>query len=401
MVHRKLPLLAVGALGLLLSATVYLVRLLPWGHGWLLSLTLVTLAVFAMGGGLVRLLLHLNGEDEAETPTIRIDASTWAIHLFSAVAGWLGALMALLLFGTFFTLSLRMDLESTRFLAGAAGVLLLLAVRIRLPRAASTLHTHFWLAVSLSAQGLLLFALFGVFHHSEQAFFATAALLEALLFFAVPRGFHRAVSAFFFFAALLFWSRTLHLPQLYWIAAATALTAALGSPLYRRFPGAAVTLAYGLIPAVLAGEFLSLAARMPGMAGGWSVHHPATLFAPLLPPLFALAGTAAGWILSRDERTKLPGPATAFLTGAVTALAAYHHPGAGLGILAAVLGTWRGERILVIFGLLIALAGMGLYYYTLERTLLYKAAALAITAALLLGIDLLIRRFCEAGGDHA
>jgi len=354
-----------------------------------------------MGAGLVRLLLHLNEEEEAETPTIRIDASAWAIHLFSAVAGWLGALMALLLFGTFFTLSLRMDLESTRFLAGAAGVLLLLAVRIRLPRAASTLHTHFWLAVSLSAQGLLLFALFGLFRHSEQAFFATAALLEALLFFAVPRGFHRAVSTFFFFAALLLWGRTLHLPQIYWIAAATALTAALASPIYRRFSEGATSLAYGLIPAALAGELLSLAAKVPGISEGWGVHRAAAELGPLLPLLFAFVGAASGRVLAREERSELSPPVTALLAGVVTALAAYHHPGAGLGILAAMLGTWRGERILGIFGLLIALAGMGLYYYTLDRTLLYKAAALAITAALLLGIDLLIRRFCEAGGDHA
>ena len=116
-----------------------------------------------------------------------------------------------------------------------------------------------------------------------------------------------------------------------------------------------------------------------------------------LPPWLGTAALAIVFVVAigkllADARvawTSLTGM-SALLAGLAVVLAAWPIPGVIVALLVLLLAFAAGQRVLMGLATLALLFALGHYYYSLQSTLLAKAAALFVTGVLLVGARYLV-----------
>ncbi|OVZ55829.1 hypothetical protein CDO44_21980 [Pigmentiphaga sp. NML080357] len=318
--------------------------------------------------------LHAGGLVDGAPPGSPADGppAPWHVRAMLAVCGWLGGLLLLVFLGLVVP-----DPFDERSLA-VAGVLLVLAAGVLFRGKASELRAQFALSLCLAGYGAIAVAA-GLWLSAAQAW-AAAALAGAALAVAMPDRTARTFGVAAAFLAAEGGIRALDWPSP--VAAVAAWTCTIcwlaETRLAYRLGERQAPLAWG---ATLALWALGLASGLWSAVGmetpaGWRAVSWGLALLAALPLAFA------AWRLSA-----LAGqPARGWATGAALAvvLAGAWAQGVAFGLLTAVLGYSRGRGPLWKGGLMVALWGVGWFYYAQHWTLPRKAAMLLALGVVLL-----------------
>jgi hypothetical protein len=320
---------------------------------------------------------------EARTP--------WYVRSMLGTAGWIGAMFLFSFVGAAFAFVLQNAAAS--FVTGAGLCAVAVAIFRGVPKSGAL--AQFGLAMSLVAQGLLLYGASQLFKNSIAGIATYAALQQALLFVLVPGYTHRvwtavsaalaatyvmvdaglfaftpaAVSALFLWAALsefrLAHRGALIRPAIYGLALASVLTSVMHGSLISAL---IVDHGHRLFslgePGLWLGRLASVAVLF------WAV-----------TALLAREGLA---LSSGQGRVGLAG---AFILGAVSIKA----PGVGPAAAILIVGYANADRVLAGLGILALLGYLSHYYYSLEVTLLAKSGLLVAAGLALLAAQLAMR----------
>jgi Domain of unknown function (DUF4401) len=256
-------------------------------------------------------------------------------------------------------------------------------------------------AASLAGQGLLAF---GLLEHGwrDAAPWLGIAAFELVLIALASDYLHRVLSTLAVAFALRMALEALGWAALFPALLAGALVAVHGSDV--RSPERAALVAPAttglvlalllVIPAALLWGDLFVARRAMALAAVAPWLGPATL------AVVFVAATAKLLAEARVAWTSFAGMA-ALLAALVVVLFAWPVPGVIIALLVLLLAFSASQRVLMGMALLALLFALGHYYYSLQFTLLVKAAALLATGILLVGARFLVRvavpREAEAG----
>lgn len=329
-----------------------------------------------------------------EAPPASAMTAPWFVRVMLGVAGWIGAVFLLLFVGL--ALSEVIKSSAASFIVGliactTAGVLFR-------AKPDSDFATQFALAVSLSGQALVLFALAQEMKANLGVIALSMSVFQAVLFFTIPNSVHRVWSAWTGGTAVVFaltdWHLHAYAPGLLSVACAWiwlnefqyakngAMLRAGGYGLVLTLMGAAGMAA--VTSGAVLWEFgdqrvgadsayhVWFGAGMSGIVLLWAVHR-------LLVREAVLPGTGASWRI--------------LAAASILAVASLKAPGLAPATLILLLGYANGNRVLVGLGVVALLSYLSFYYYSLEVTLLHKSALMVATGVALLAVRLLLQKW--------
>jgi hypothetical protein len=349
------------------------------------------------GAGLVA--GELPGAGEARAP--------WFVRLMLGIAGWVGALFLLGFVGVGFVFVMESSIAS--FVVGA-GACALSVVIFRAARK-NDFVAQFGLAVSLAGQALMVFGAAQWFERSTTGIALYIALQQALLFVLVPNLVHRlwaalscALAAAYAMldAGLYAFTPAATTAAFAWAALSEFRFARQGEMLRAGVYGLALT---AVVAAVMHGHLLG---GLPlgfgrrvfelGQTGAWLGR-----IASLAVLLWAVV-----MLLRREGLALSSGQGRIGLVGAaILGLASIKAPGVGPAAAILIVGYANADRVLAGLGIFALLGYLSHYYYSLQATLLEKAALLAAAGIALLVARLAMRHWWPAeraetgGANHA
>ena len=342
--------------------------------------------------------LQSQGMVDGEMPTTILEAP-WYVRLLTGFAGWLAALFMLGFLGAAF--ELVFDNPAVATVLGL--VMIGLAWWLMAGQQMNDFKNQFVLAMSLAGQGLVVYAIFDVFHDLDAVCWLLVAVLQIVLSWVMPNSLHRLWSAF---AAGMALCIALAYGHVFFIQ--TALLMAVVALAWLRelewlqWHDRLKPIAYGLTLALLyqasSGQFYR--AMLDIML---SVHDKnALLDRPWLgDALSGLVMLAMVWfLLKQHSKTVTEKYRLVVMSGAgVLILASLEIHGLTIGVMVMLLGFANGNRILTGLGIISLLFYISSYYYLLDTTLLYKAGHLAMVGLLLLGARLLMHHYLGKGRE--
>ena len=324
-----------------------------------------------------------------ECPATGPEPSPWYVRTMVGVAGWIAAAFLLGFLGLALTFI-------TRNGPAAIGVgMLLCAAAIMMLRTSSSQEflAQFALAASLAGQALVVTGLFEALPNRTPAVFIIIAVFEAALAMLASYSVHRTWSAFAaalaIFLALHEWRATPLFPGLAALAFA-ALQAAETRLVARaslwRATSAGVALALlAMVPAasLLDVSWLSGQAH-PGRTGTGTVTGTV---------LMGLVLTGAVVVLLRGAGVGLSSRVgiTALVSAPVLVAAAWPMPGVIAGTVVALCAFAVGRYAVTALGLVIAVAALSYYYYSLDVPLMTKALSLLAAGGVLIAVRYMLR----------
>lgn len=319
-------------------------------------------------------------------------ASTWYVRILLGVAGWLGSLLVLGFLGVLLHSLLRHG--SARISLGVLACGLAVGLFHAGTGSKKAMADEFALALSLAGQILFLSGIFEPFHGGWQ--WLVGAGLYGLLLALVPDFLHRLWCALILLIILALWLGNFRM-----LALLGGLMTLVSLPLWfysdrspfldRLFR----PLAYGLTLGVLGFQGLDFFLVSHGDLGFWprSLGYFGSIswggWLPWLAHgLFSLSLLlVVGQILQRAGRPLLARPGLLWLAVAVLiALLTFPAPGLTLALTLMLIGFAQGNRVLLALGLAAAIASLSHLYYQLHLNLATKAAVLAGTGLVLLGL---------------
>jgi hypothetical protein len=333
--------------------------------------------------------LQAEGLVAGELPASDAATSPWFVRVMLGIAGWIGALFLLGFVGASFEFLMRSS--------GAAFVVGVIACSIAgaLFRAKpdSDFTTQFCFAFSLAGQGLMIAGLGNALHQTGPVALGTS-LFELVLFAAIPNFVHRVwtatAGAGAIAIALADWHLLSYAPGLLAMACAWVWLKEFSYP---RHGALLRSGGYGLVLALAA----AVAIRAWNNGGSlWyersGLHHESP-YAPWIGAILggiALLGAVRG-LLRREGVEPASHSGLGLLAAAgIVALAALKAPGLAPASLVLLLGYGNGNRVLAGLGVVALLGYLSIYYYSLEATLLYKAAVMAAAGLALLAARLVL-----------
>ena len=328
----------------------------------------------------------------------QLSQSPWYIKVLLALAGWLAALF----FFAFFALTLT-DITDDIIVRALLGLAMLLAAYFILRSPQSEFLEHVGLAVSLSGQALIAWALFEFLEFKEQEIWLIAALIQLLLAWFMPSFLHRVFSAFIATYAFSVFMALVGLPALFssiimFVCAWLWLHEFQVKQYIPRFRAMAYGLTLGLIMIKSASP---LAWLWPEQNGANNVSQ---WLDEVLNCLILLYVTAV--LLKRYKIAFSTTPSIAALVATlVIGLASMQAPGLATAVMLIVLSFAASHRVLMGLGLMSALFYMAKYYYSLELSLNQKAISLIILGLILLaltkGLALWQQKVAQGEPPHA
>lgn len=331
-----------------------------------------------------------------ERPLPGVVVAPWFVRAMLGVSGWIGALFLL----TFVGMGLSFVMESTvaSFGFGLAACVTAGALFRFYPD--KDFVNQFGLAVSLSGQVLLLFALNKGFGGHMSAVAMSMSLFQAVLFFFIPNYVHRVwtawTSASCLIAVLVDWHVQVYAPGLLSVLCAWVWLNEFQHPRH------GVTLragGYGLILALMCAM-----AIIASTSGTWfrfdgTARSPSSIYHVWIGA--SLGGAALLWtvwrLLGRETvaPTSREGKYVLGVAG-IFALASMKAPGLAPATLILLLGYGNGNRVLSGMGVVTLLGYLSFYYYSLEATLLFKSAVMIATGLSLLAIRVMLQTWWPA-----
>ena len=337
---------------------------------------------------------------EGELPAASEASSPWFVRAMLGIAGWIGALFLLGFVAVGFAVIVRS--AGALLVVGTLACAAATVVFRLLPR--GDFASQFALAVSLAGQAMMAVALYELLRApasgGQVAAFAVA-VQQALLFALVPNFVHRVWTAWTASLAAL-----LALGAGFAGFAPALASAAFVAVSLREFDHARqATLvraaAYGLalttvhfvvMPHLLVSAWLWGPAFPGGAARGNAWLEAAACGAVLLVAVLA--------ILRREGVAPGSGPGRSALGGAlVLALVALKAPGVAAATVVLLAGYANANRVLAGLGVLALIAYLSYYYYSLQATLLEKAALLGAAGLAVLAARFALQRWWPQAAD--
>jgi len=317
------------------------------------------------------------------------DRSPWYVRAMLGIAAWLAAVFLLTFVGIALSGLLR---NATAALAVGIGICGGAIVVLRMVPA-SVFVAQLAVASSLAGQGLIAFGLLDHGGWREAEPWLAIVAFEVVLIALAPDYLHRVLST---------------------LAAAFALRIALGAIGWA-----------ALFPAVLAVAFVATqgtATRLPTRGALWTPVATGLVIALLLlvpsmlvlnefwggprsalqfiafPPWLGTTALTAVFVVAIGKLLWEAGVAwtssmgvSALLGALAVVVAAWPIPGVMVALLMLLMAFAAGQRVLIGLAILALLAALGEYYYSMQATLLVKAAALFATGVVLIGSRMLVR----------
>jgi hypothetical protein len=334
-----------------------------------------------------------------DCPVVEGTPVPWYVRAMLGVAGWIAAVFLLGFVGTALAFVARSGPAAV-----TVGLLLCAAaVAALLVLSAQEFFAQFALAVSLAGQALVAGGLMQTFPGHDGAVYVAVAGFETVLVLLAPYSVHRTWCAF---AAALAVFLALHEAR----AAALFPGLAAGGFVALQLAETRRAAQASLFRATSAGVVLALLATVPASSaldaswlGGQAASTRVTAWTALGALLVAavLAGTAAslvarsGVALSSRAGLATVGGALAF------GVAAWPVPGVLAAVVVTVSAFAAGRAAMTGLGLLATAAALSHYYYSLEASLLAKAASLLAAGAVLIACRYAFRAWIGARTQEA
>ncbi len=335
---------------------------------------------------------------EGTMPEAAPEDSAWYIRAMIGVAGWIAAIFVLGFVGVGLAWSIKRGGPSL-----AAGIVLLGGAALLLrARAGAAFAGQFALAAAFAGQALIAWGLYDLFKADRFVGFLALAVIEVVLVVLITHSVHRVFAAFACVAAVwgaLSVERAGGLLPGFIAIAFAAMT--LGETRHARH-------AHLLRPASV-GIALALLLFAPATAWGLQWLQPGlradgSMSASIGAALVAAALVGTVFVLVR--RYGIAGSAlgaSALLTSALIAVAAWQVPGLTGAITIVACAFATGRKALTGLGLVGVAVMLGHYYYSLQTTLLVKSGTLVATGSVLLVAGYVLMRLAgsRAGDNHA
>jgi hypothetical protein len=316
------------------------------------------------------------------------DRSPWYVRAMLGIAAWLAAVFLLAFLGIALSGVLRNDTAAIAIGVGVCGVAI--AVLRLVP--ANVFVTQLAVASSLAGQGLIAF---GVLDHGgwrDAGPWLAIAALEIVLIALAPDYLHRVLSTLAAAVAMRMALGALGWAALFPALLAAVLVAAQGN-------GSRVLTRGALWTPVATGLVLALLLLVPSALVWneiWGVRSALQFVA--VPPWVGTVALAVVFVVAiarllMEARVAWTSPAAAAALLAALAIvaAAWPVPGVIVALLLLLLAFAAGQRVLMGLAIVALLFALGHYYYSMQSTLLMKAAALFVTGVLMIGARFLVQ----------
>jgi len=328
------------------------------------------------------------------------DRSPWYVRAMLGIAAWLAAVFLLAFLGIGLSGVLR---NATAAIAIGAGICGVAIAALRLVPA-NVFVVQLAVAASLAGQGLIAFGLLDHGSWRNAGPWLAIAAFEVVLIALAPDYLHRVLSTLAAAVAMRMALGALGWATLYPALLAAVFVATQGIELRSPARGALwAPVATGLVLALLLLVPSTLVwNELGGVRGALQLAGvPRWLGTAALAVVFVAAITRL-LIEARVAWTSLTGM-SALLAGLVVVLVAWPIPGVIVALLVLLLAFAAGQRVLMGLAILALLAALGHYYYSMQSTLLVKAAALFAIGVLLVGARFLVPIAVprEPEADHA
>jgi hypothetical protein len=309
-------------------------------------------------------------------------SSPWYIKLLMAFAGWLSALF----FFGFFGITV-LDFADNAGAKIIIGVTLLVSAYFVLGAKQSEFLEHVGLAISLTGQGLLCWAVIDYLSYNDAQLWLYLGLAQLVLAWYMPSFLHRIFSAFI--AAYAFSMFMSMLARIEVFSSALMLACAwlwLSEFQHKQYVVRCRAIAYGFTIALL------LIKTSYSFNWLWlypSDRQPTSAFMPWLDEgLNCLILLYVSWQLVNRYQLALSSATAiaAFCSVLLVGLASIYTSGLALALMFVVLGFASSHRILMGLGVTATLTYLSKYYYSLELTLSEKSLSLFGLGLLLLAL---------------
>ena len=327
------------------------------------------------------------------------DGSPWYVRAMLGIAAWLAAVFLLLFVG----IALSEVLRNATAAIVVGAVICGAAVAVLRVATGNVFVVQLAVAASLAGQGLLAFGLLEHGWRDAGPWLAIAAV-EFMLVALASDYLHRVLTTLAAAFAL-----RMALGVLGWAALFPALLAAVLVAVHGREVDSPARGA--LLAPATTGMVLALLLVIPAaLLWGDLFVAPRTIPLATLPWWLGTAALAVVFVAAiskllveaRVAWTSFAGMA-ALLAALAVVLVAWPVPGVIVALLVLLLAFAASQRVLMGMALLALLFALGHYYYSLQSTLLVKAAALFATGVLLVGARFLVRMAASriTEGSHA
>lgn len=305
--------------------------------------------------------------------------SPWYIKVLLALAGWLAALF----FFGFFALTL-VDITDNTVVRALLGLAMLLAAYFILRSPQSEFLEHVGLAVSLSGQALIGWALFEFLEFKDKEIWLIGAAVQMLLAWFMPSFLHRVFSAFIAAYAFSVFMALVGLPTLFSsIIMFVCAWLWLHEFQFKHHIPRLRAMAYGLtLGLIMLKSATPLAWLWPEQNGANNVSQWLDEGLNCLILLYVTAVLLKRYKIAFSITPSICALVATLLIG----LASMQAPGLASAIMLIVLSFAASHRVLMGLALTSALFYMAKYYYSLELSLNQKAISLIILGLILLAL---------------
>lgn len=323
-------------------------------------------------------------------------SSPWYIKVLLAIAGWLAALF----FFGFFALAL-LDVADHLMVRALVGTAMLISAYFILKAPQSEFFEHIALAVSLSGQALIAWALFEHLEYENEILWLVVAVIQLLLAWFMPSFLHRFFSALAAAYACTVLMAIIALPALF--SSVIMLACAwlwLHEFHFKHNLQRIKAIAYGLTVALIV---IKSSGSVDWL---WSEHKNALSSDSIIQRfdegINCLVLFYVSWHLLKRYQVALSSPAAITVLGAslLLGLASMQAPGLAAAMMLIVLSFAASHRILMGLGVLTSLFYISKYYYSLELTLNQKSLSLLLVGLLLLALSKALIRWQPQGGQQ-
>jgi hypothetical protein len=321
-------------------------------------------------------------------------SSPWYIKLLMAFAGWLSALF----FFGFFAVTV-LDFADNAGAKIAIGMTLLVSAYFVLGAKQTEFLEHVGLAMSLTGQGLLWWAVIDYLKFNDAQLWLYIGIVQMLLAWFMPSFLHRMFSAFFAAYALSVLMSIVARAEVF--SSVLMLACAwlwLSEFQHKRYVARFSAIAYGFTIALLV-------IKTSNNFNWWWIN-PRDL--PMTPDylqwldeglnclvlLYVTRHLLVRYQLPLSGFSAIANLSAALLIG----LASIYTSGLALALMFVVLGFASSHRILLGLGVVATLTYLSKYYYSLELTLSEKSLSLCVLGLLLLGMAKVLSLFLQQKG---
>lgn len=341
------------------------------------------------------------GVVEGDAPeTGKLD-SPWYVKVLLAFSGWLAAIFLLIFFGLGYEFLHKNSIASL-----ITGALLIGTAFVILRKQKNEFVENLGLAISLTGQALVVYAIILISDHNEQLVFLLITLLQTSLAILMPNSIHRIFSSFFaalsFSLALNFQGWAYIVTGIYMFLAAWCLLNEFTYPQHMRKMR---SIGYGLVLALISLKGISIFG-LGGLATLIGRRHSEIWAIPLITEILtaAVALYVVWHILKRYGRSNFDSISIAALSAALLiCTVSIEVQGITVGVVIMSLGFFGSNRVLLGLGIVSLIFYISSYYYLLDTTLLSKSLSLLVIGIVLLALRWLMARVLptEEEGHHA